>query len=366
VARQQLAARQADLQAASNDTLVAVTDAYFSVQQARGELAGAVATIRLTEDLVARTRKLAPELIPELETIRAEAELVRRYQAERLSLERWRVSSAELIRVLRLDPGTRVEPVEPPQLKVDLVGLDRPLDELIELALTNRPELASQQAQVQATLTLLRQEKLRPLIPSLLLRGYSTPVTGGLMTSYAFYGNNGNLTDSNFRNDIDVQVLWRLDNLGFGNLAAVHQRQAEKEQAIVELFRRQDRVAAEVAQAQAQLQETAERLTWAESGARLARESADKNLAALRQTKAGGGAVQLIVRPQEVVAAIEALGQAYSDYYGAVADFNRAQFRLYRALGQPASFLTEAARSCLPAGTPAEVLGQRHDLPPSP
>ena len=41
VTRQQLRARQADRQTASNDTLVAVSDAYFSVQQARGELAGA-------------------------------------------------------------------------------------------------------------------------------------------------------------------------------------------------------------------------------------------------------------------------------------------------------------------------------------
>ena len=43
-----------------------------------------------------------------------------------------------------------------------------------------------------------------------------------------------------------------------------------------------------------------------------------------------------LVRPQEVVAAIQSLSQAYLDYFGAVADANRAQFRLYRALGQPA------------------------------
>src|SRR5208282_2199472 len=52
VARQQLAARQADLQAASNDTLVAVSDAYFNVQQARGELAGANAATQRTVELV--------------------------------------------------------------------------------------------------------------------------------------------------------------------------------------------------------------------------------------------------------------------------------------------------------------------------
>jgi hypothetical protein len=49
---------------------------------------------------------------------------------------------------------------------------------------------------------------------------------------------------------------------------------------------------------------------------------------------------QTLVRPQEVVVSIQALAQAYSDYYGAVADYDRAQFRLYRALGQPAQLVS--------------------------
>ncbi len=64
----------------------------------------------------------------------------------------------------------------------------------------------------------------------------------------------------------------------------------------------------------------------------------------------------LLVRPQEAVAAVQALAQAYVDYYGAVADANRAQFRLYRALGQPAQCLVHEQRTptlCPPgAGLP--------------
>jgi hypothetical protein len=43
------------------------------------------------------------------------------------------------------------------------------------------------------------------------------------------------------------------------------------------------------------------------------------------------------------------LDQAYRDYFGATADFNRAQFRLYRALGHPAEALSQPAA---PAGQP--------------
>ena len=44
-------------------------------------------------------------------------------------------------------------------------------------------------------------------------------------------------------------------------------------------------------------------------------------------------------RPQEVVASLQQLQQAYVNYYRTVADFNRAQFRLFYALGFPAEVL---------------------------
>jgi outer membrane protein TolC len=337
-ARQVVRARGGEMQTATNDSLVAVTEAYFTIQQARGELAGAIDATRRAEDLVRRTSKLAPGLVPPVEAVRAEAELSRRQQTEVLARERWRVGSAELIRVLRLDPTVQVDPVEPPYLRVTLVPLDTPLDNLIPVALTLRPELASRQAFVQASLQLLRQERLRPLIPSLLVRGVSTPASGTLAAGYAAAGT-GSLNNVGGRVDVDVQLLWQLDNLGFGNYARVQQRRAENQQAMVELFRIEDRVAAEVSEALAQAQSAADRVGMAERGLRLSVESAEKNLAGVGQTQRSGELVTLVIRPQEAVASVQALAQAYADYFGAIADDNRAQFRLYRALGKPAQML---------------------------
>jgi outer membrane protein TolC len=347
VARQTVRARQADAQAAANDTLVAVSDAYFNVQQARGELAGADDSTRRTDELVRRITALANGLVPPVEATRAEAELARRQQAELIARERWRTASAELLRILRLDPAVQVEPVEPPELRVTLVDLGRSVDDLIVMALTNRPELASVQAQVQATLAALRQEKARPLVPSVLLRGWSTPVTGTLAVGTFGGGKNGQLDNFGYRGDIDVQLLWQFDNLGFGNRGRIHQRTAENRLAAIELFRVQDRVAAEVATFYAQAQLASRRVEIAERGVRLSLESVEKNLAGLSQTRRTGELVVLIVRPQEVVVAVQALAQAYIDYYGAVADANRAQFRLYRAIGQPAQ--------CVPWDGPADA-----------
>ena len=236
-------------------------------------------------------------------------------------------------------------------MRVELIALDRPVDQLIPIALTNRPELASQQAQVQATLTLLKQERLRPLIPSVLLRGYSTPVTGTLAGGVFAGGPNGSTNNAGWRGDLDLQLLWQFDNLGFGNLAGPP-CQAANRLAVIDLFRIQDRVAAEVVQAYSQAQLAARRVDVAENTLSVAVTSADKNLAALSQPKVVGNVVVLLVRPQEAVQAVQALAQAYADYYGAVADFNRAQFRLYRALGRPAQCLAQEGTLSTPAVAP--------------
>jgi hypothetical protein len=89
-----------------------------------------------------------------------------------------------------------------------------------------------------------------------------------------------------------------------------------------------------------------------------AAETAEKNLRGLVPGKRVGDQLTLVFRPQEAVAAVAALDQAYRDYYAAVADHNRAQFQLYRALGHPAECLanTSTAPAVLPAtNVPAPV-----------
>jgi len=362
-ARQTLSARRSDVQAATNDSSVAVTDAYFYVQQARGELAAAQDATRRTAEVVRRVQSLAAGLIPPLEIVRAQAELARRQEAEVFASEGWQVNAAELARLLRLDPSAQIEPVEPPQLQITLVEPERPVDELITLGLSNRPELAADQALVQAALVRLRQEKLRPFVPSVLLRGASTPVTGTLGAGLFSGGSNGDLGSTAARSDWDLQVLWQLDNLGFGNVARTRLRDSEHRAAILELFREQDRVAADVARAYAQTRQAARRVKIAEHQVTLAVDSYEKNLVGLGQIRRAGDLIQTIVRPQEVIAAVQSLAQAYADYFRAVADNNRAQFRLYRAMGQPAQVLDQRMEN--PAPIPASPSGSPA-APPAP
>src|SRR5262249_40070322 len=162
------------------------------------------------------------------------AELAEREQDVEAARERWRVASAELTRILRLDSSAVVEPVEPPHLQVTLVPL-QPLDDLIPIALTSPPELAAEQALVPATIQRLRQDRIRPLVPRILLRGAATNPGGTLAGGVFGGGRNDFLGDFSARSDFDIQVLWELQNLGFGNRARVSERRAENQQAVLEL-----------------------------------------------------------------------------------------------------------------------------------
>lgn len=298
-ARQTVRARQAQIQAAANDTLWALTQAYFNLQQARGELAGYRDAVRYAEDLLRRLDKLAPGLTPTLEVNRARSLAARLRQVTLQSQNSWRAASAELLRVLYLDPTLVVEPVEPPHLRLSLLPLDKPVDNLIPIALTNRPELAAQQALVQATLRLLKLEKMRPLMPSLLVRGFSTPVVGTLGASFFGGGLNSDLENFGVRQDWDMQAIWTLQNFGLGNRALIRQRAADNRVALTELLRVQDRVAAEVVQAYSLAQTAEGRIGETEAELREAQTLVREGLTALGQTQRLGesGPIQLVMRP---------------------------------------------------------------------
>ena len=60
------------------------------------------------------------------------------------------------------------------------------------------------------------------------------------------------------------------------------------------------------------------------------------NYEGLRQTTRFGDVLVEVFRPQEVVYALQRLKAAFDEYYTTVAEYNRAQFEMFHALGYPA------------------------------
>jgi outer membrane protein TolC len=335
VARQTLSARHYDVQAAKNDALMQTADAYFQVHQYRGTYAGALYCIEQGNDLVERIASLSRDLVPEVEVERARNMVADLQQRAVSARQHWRVQSAELTRILRLDPRAVVEPLEHDHLQVTIVDPGRPLIDLMAVALTNRPEVAARSELVKAAEYAIRREKARPLIPNVAINGFQTPfemIQAGIFG----LGQNSSLNQWKGRDDVSIQPVWQLDNIGIGNLAKIKRQRGMESQAIIELFKAQDMVAADVTRAQADLQSAAARVYMADRALRTGIITFNGTYEGLAQTSRFGDVLVLINRPQEAVYALQLLNVAFEEYFTTVAEYNRAQFELFHALGYPA------------------------------
>lgn len=349
-ARQVLDSRRQDIQAAKNDSLLATANAYFDVHQARGQYAGTLDVVDRGNKLVDRIAHLSEDLVPTIEVDRAKRMLANIEQKAASAREAWRVSSANLTQVLRLDPSAIVDPVEHDHMQITLIDPARPLDELIEIGLSNRPEIASQKSMVQAAEVRVRREKNRPLLPLVLITGFQTP--GNMISQFGFFGTgfDRNMNLWSLRNDVSLQLVWQLEGLGFGNLARIKRQRGEESEEIVKLFKKQDDVAQEINAAQAKVQLAAVRVLQADRSLREAIVTYDGNYEGLAQTTRFENVLFQVYRPQEAVKALERLMESYDQYFLTVAEYNKAQFELYHAVGYPAAevAITEPPGEALP------------------
>jgi outer membrane protein TolC len=359
-ARQNLNSAHWDIQSAKNDALMMTADAYFQVHQYRGSYVGALYCVERGKELVNRISQLSRELVPKVEVARAQTMLADLEQLAVSARQEWRVQSANLTQVLRLDPRAVVEPLEHDHAQVTLIDPARSLDDLMPIALKNRPELSSRQALVKAMEVRVRQEKARPFLPNILINGFQTPyemIQAGIFG----LGPNSSLNQWVGRADLSYQGLWQLEAFGIGNLARIKEQRGNESRAIVDLFMTQDSVAADVTRAQARVQSAAARVLQADRALRAAIITFNGNYEGLQQTTRLGDVLVLVNRPQEAVFALELLKVAFDRYFSTVADYNRAQFELFHALGYPAREI-----ACLrPAGEIQPIdLGRPLFLPP--
>lgn len=339
VQRQILTSKQWDIQSAKNDAVLQTADAYFKVHQWRGVFAGALYSVERGHELVERIEQLSKEFVPRVEIDRARNMLADLQQQSVSARENWRVSSAELTKVLRLDPRAVVVPIEHDHLQLTLIDPGRSLDDLMPIALTNRPELASRQALVGAAREAIGREKWRFVLPTVYINGFQTPYEVFQAGIFGL-GPNSSLNQWAGRADLSYQPIWQFESFGLGNLARIKAQRGMQSQAIIDLFKAQDTVAAEVTQAQARVQSAAVRVLQADRAMRTAIITFNGNYEGLQHTTRLGNVLVLVNRPQEAVFALQLMMVAFNQYFTTVAEYNRAQFELFHAMGYPASEVT--------------------------
>jgi outer membrane protein TolC len=341
----------------TNDTLLAVADAYFAVLRARRRLARIDEVLDfLTSDQKLDLRANAAGLLPLITAFvktgaarpvdleRTHVEVLRRQEERTLALQDLRVAIAELARLLHLDPTVVLWPLEDFRVALPIPGepwFAQPLPELVAAALNNRPEIAEHRAIVEAAVARVRNAVWRPLLPTVGVAyssggfGGGPPIVGTNAKGGSIFGLSGQIANWGSRADLDAGLVWQLRNLGFGNLAEQRELRGLRDQAAARRLQVTDIVVAQVVQAREQVQRTRERLEitraalFDRAGAPAGPVYRSLRLNFLRIL--GGGGL-----PLEVLDSIRSLNDLLDAYTTAMTDYERARFRLLVALGLPA------------------------------
>jgi outer membrane protein TolC len=317
-------AEAAQAQAVTDNLQLEVAVAYLDLLEAYGQLAintevSAYAEEMLRFALVGREAQLGKT---PADTTRARTEVELR-RAERIQQElQVATVSARLAQLLLLKPTVDLRPVESTIVPIALVPTECPLEELVATGLLNRPELAQNRALVAAAVAFWRQSRVAPWVPRL-EAGYTAGGFGGGLQddTQRFSG----------RGDGQAQAVWMLHNLGLGDLAVARERRARVNEANFHLQEVEAQVAAEVTAAAKSVRARQRSLVATENAVRQAEET---------WTRLYGGAFGMNRRerrydPLEPLIAEQQVAVARYQYLRDIIEYNKAQFRLYTALGQP-------------------------------
>jgi outer membrane protein TolC len=337
-ARQRTKASQFDAQATANTQLLQVTTFYLRLVAAEAELEIYRRSQGDMDDVVRGTgafAEIGQGRQSDADRAITEARLL---QAQQLSAEEHVVvAAARLSGALNLDPSTRLRAMGGPIPVVDLVNRSYTLAELVEIAFERRPELAARNAEVAMQETRVRQEKTRPLLPTVSV-GFSGGVFGGGSDlTMPFFGR------FDGRSDFDVVAYWSAQNMGIGNVALTSNRRAQRDQAWGQRLRTLNLVRREVADAFALSQAQQRNVAVARQRLQTAEAGFHEDLLRIRGGQ--GLPIELLDSLQRLVAARQAV-------VAAVIGYDEAQFQLFVALGQPPMVALPSAKSlCQPAAT---------------
>ncbi|HWA96878.1 MAG TPA: TolC family protein [Pirellulales bacterium] len=240
--------------------------------------------------------------------------------------------SARLSQLLGLDQSTRLHPTDNWVVPHPLVPELIPLEELLAIAIVQRPELAEYRAAVEQAMLALRGAQLLPFSPNVFL-GFSSGAFGGGSNLVAqppgssqFASGQPRFGDFAGRADFDAMMYWTLKNLGVGNSAQIEGARARLSTVAWQRLVVFETVRLEVSNAHAYARMRLAQLDASELAIRAATQSWTEDLNRIRSLEG---------LPIEAVNSLRLMARARLAYLDSIIGYNRSQFQLYVALGQP-------------------------------
>jgi outer membrane protein TolC len=327
VARQGVSAANSLARATSNNIQLDVALAYLDLVEVHALLVINADILDRTEQILKYAEAGAKSGISKTaaDANRAATEVNLRREERVVLKGRAAQASARLARLLMLDPTVELTPYETAVVPLVLIPGETTLEQLVQMGLRGRPEVAAARAGVVAADAQVRQARAAPLLPKV----QADFIGGGLSG-----GRNGDFGPMVSQYNAGVALAWNLEAFGLGNAAQIRGRRAGYDGALYRLQEVEALVGAQVVEAA--------KMSGARFGAlEPAQEAVRQALEMYRKLREASFALmgakgQLVFDALEVLTAVNALNQTRVQYLQQVVEFNRSQFRLYAAIGQPA------------------------------
>ncbi|HEY6168450.1 MAG TPA: TolC family protein [Verrucomicrobiae bacterium] len=321
VAAKQLAlAAEEAAEARRQETVFAAAAGYFELARAKASVGVAQEALRISQDYAGQVQRAVEAGIAfKGDSFRAQVQVEKNQILVRQAQEQQRVAAARLAQTLRLPPATELAPEDAELGPLIFVESNIALESLVVRALASRPELKQFNAQRLAAESAKDGTTTGPLIPTVGAQAFFGGLGGGRN------GSTGNFDDTQ---DYLFGLSWKIGPGGIGDRARIRAAEARLKVGEFEFEKARDEVTRQVVEAQTRVQSLADQLALAKRSLG----TAEQLLKLTRERKEFGVGAVL-----ENIQAEQELTRARNDYLSVVADFNKAQFALKRAVGAEAA-----------------------------
>jgi outer membrane protein TolC len=315
-AKQLVRASDQALEAQRQDSVLSAAQGYFELEKAKSLVEVVRQALKTSQDYQAQLHAaVASGIAFKGDELRVQSQSERYEISLRQALEHQRIAAADLARTLHLDARVDLVPPETELAPLTLFETNVTTGRLVDQALSSRPELKQSQSLVSAAQTEQKGTVYGPLIPSLGAQAYGGGLGGGPDGGPGNFGPVG---------DYSVGVSWRIGPGGLFDSGRIKGTKARVAAAQLSQEKLRDEVIAQVVTAVARSQSLSTQLELARRNLATASET----LRLTRERKQYGVGIVL-----EDIQAQQDLTQARSDYFTSLAEYDKAQYTLSKAVG---------------------------------
>ncbi len=315
-ARQAVKATDQALNSQKQDSSLAAVQGYFDLARSRSAIEVIGEALKISQDYQTQLRNAVQAGIAfKGDELRVQVQ-TEHYQVNlRQTLEQQRIAAARLAQVLHLDPAVELQAQDLDLVPLTLVPTNAALDSLVAQALTRRPELKQNQAMVAAASEAKKGVKYGPLIPTIGAQAYFGGLGGGIDNSTGHFGQT---------EDYLAFVGWRIGPGGLFDYSRIRASEARLAGTRLEAEKLRDDIIRQVVEHFTRVGSLSDQYATAKLSLSTAAEAL--KLTQARREYAVGIVLENIQAQQEFT-------RARNDFLNVVADYNKAQYALSKAIG---------------------------------